>query len=49
MRRRHLTGNENINCLCLEWFKDAVNRRLNVTGPLLKEKENLNCGNERVC
>ena len=37
-RRRHLTGNENINSLCLEWFKDAVNRRINVTGPLLKEK-----------
>ena len=37
-RRRHLTGNENINELCLEWFKDAVSRRINVTGPLLKEK-----------
>jgi len=37
-RRRHVTGNEEINELCLEWFKDAVNRRINVTGPLLKEK-----------
>ena len=36
--RRHVTGNEEINKLCLEWFKDAVNRRINVTGPLLKEK-----------
>ena len=34
----HVTGNEEINELCLEWFKDAVNRRINVTGPLLKEK-----------
>ena len=37
-RRRHVTGNEEINELCLEWFKDAVNRCINVTGPLLKEK-----------
>ena len=37
-RRRHVTGNEEINELCLEWFKDAVNRRIIVTGPLLKEK-----------
>jgi kinesin family protein 6/9 len=36
--RRHVTGNEEINELCLEWFKDAVNRCINVTGPLLKEK-----------
>ena len=36
--RRHVTGNEEINELCLEWFKDAVNRRIIVTGPLLKEK-----------
>jgi hypothetical protein len=34
----HVTGNEEINELCLEWFKDAVNRRINVTRPLLKEK-----------
>jgi kinesin family protein 6/9 len=36
--RRHVTGNEEINELCLEWFKDAVNRRINVAEPLLKEK-----------
>jgi hypothetical protein len=33
-----VTGNEEINELCLEWFKDAVNRRINVAEPLLKEK-----------
>ena len=37
-RRWHVTGNEEINKLCLEWFKDAVYRCINVTGPLLKEK-----------
>ena len=37
-RRWHVTSNEEINKLCLEWFKDAVNRCINVTGPLLKEK-----------
>ena len=36
-RRRHLTGNEDINQLCLEWVKDAT-RRINVIGPLLKAK-----------
>ena len=36
--RRHVTGNEEINELCLEWFKDAVNRCINVAEPLLKEK-----------
>ena len=42
-RRRHVTGNEKINELCLEWFKDAVNRHINVTGPLLKEKSTCVC------
>ena len=37
-RRRHATGNEEISELCLEWFKDAVNRHIDITGPLLKEK-----------
>ena len=37
-RRWHVKGNEEINKLCLGWFKDAVNRCINVTGPLLKEK-----------
>jgi hypothetical protein len=37
-RRRHVTGNEEINELCLEWFKDAVNRHINVTEPLLTDK-----------
>ena len=37
-RRRHVTGNEEINELCLEWFKDAVNRHINATRPLLTDK-----------
>ena len=32
-RRRYLTGNEEINNLVYEWFKDAVSRRIIVTGP----------------
>ena len=36
-RKRHKTGNEEINELCWTWFQDAVQRRINVTGPLLKE------------
>ncbi|XP_045215207.2 tigger transposable element-derived protein 4-like [Mercenaria mercenaria] len=35
-RRRYLTGNEEINEL--SWFKDAVSRRINVTGPLIQTK-----------
>lgn len=37
-RRRHVTGNEEINSLCWDWFKDASSRRINITGPLIKEK-----------
>ena len=37
-RKRHKTGNEELNELCWKWFQDAVKRRINVTGPLLKEK-----------
>lgn len=37
-RQRRMTGNEDINQLCLEWFKDASKRRINVTGPMLKER-----------
>jgi transposase len=36
-RKRHKTGNEEINELCWTWFQDVVQRRINVTGPLLKE------------
>ena len=37
-RRRHITGNEEVNRLCLEFFKDAVGRRIIINGPILKEK-----------
>ena len=37
-RKQHKTGNKELNDLCLKWFQDAVKRRINVTGPLLKEK-----------
>ena len=37
-RRRHITGNEEVNRLCLEFFKDAVGRRIIIIGPILKEK-----------
>jgi hypothetical protein len=37
-RRHYLTSNEEINELTLSWFKDAVSRRVNVTGPLLQTK-----------
>lgn len=37
-RRRYLTGNEDINDLTFEWFKDAVNRRIVITGPLIMEQ-----------
>jgi predicted DNA-binding protein YlxM (UPF0122 family) len=36
-RKRHKTGNEEINELCWTWFQDAVQCRINITGPLLKE------------
>lgn len=37
-RKRQKTVNEDINDLCWKWFQDAVGRRVNVTGPLLKMK-----------
>lgn len=37
-RRKHTTGNEDINELTLTWAKDAISRRINVTGPLLQSK-----------
>jgi predicted DNA-binding protein YlxM (UPF0122 family) len=37
-RKRHKTGNENINDLCLDWVQDAIRHRINVTGPMIKEK-----------
>jgi transposase len=36
-RKRHKIGNEEINELCWTWFQDAVQCKINVTGPLLKE------------
>ena len=36
-KRRHKTGIEEINELCWTWFQDAVQCRINVTGPLLIE------------
>ncbi len=37
-RKMRKTGNEEIKHLCWEWFCDATARRINVSGPLLKEK-----------
>ena len=37
-RKRHKTGNEEINDLCWNWFQEARTRNINITGPLLKEK-----------
>lgn len=37
-RRRHITGNEEINELCWKWFQDATKRRICVTGPLLQKQ-----------
>lgn len=37
-RRRHITGNEEINELCWKWFQDATKRRMCVTGSLLQEQ-----------
>ena len=32
------TAYDEINELCLDWFNEATGRRVNVSGPLLKEK-----------
>ena len=37
-RQRRITGNDDINDLCLKWFNDCMGRKINVSGPLLKEK-----------
>ncbi|XP_053406646.1 tigger transposable element-derived protein 4-like [Mercenaria mercenaria] len=37
-RPRRATTYEDINDLCLKWFNDATGRRINVSGPLLKER-----------
>ena len=37
-RQIKLTGNEDINTLVWKWFQDATARRINVSGPLIKEK-----------
>ncbi|XP_033730203.1 tigger transposable element-derived protein 4-like [Pecten maximus] len=37
-RQRRPTGNEEINNLVWEFFKDASSRRVNLSGPLLKQK-----------
>jgi hypothetical protein len=33
-RKKHKTGNEDINDLCWDWVQDAIRRRINVTGPI---------------
>jgi hypothetical protein len=35
-RKRHKTGNEDINDLCWVWVQDAIRRRINVTGPMIR-------------
>ncbi|XP_070581288.1 tigger transposable element-derived protein 4-like [Ptychodera flava] len=37
-RKIRKTGNEEINALTWEWFKDAVARKIPVSGPLLQER-----------
>ena len=37
-RKRHKTGNEDINDLCWDWVQEAIRCRINVTGPMIKEK-----------
>ena len=37
-RQKRITGNEDINDLCLKWFNDCMGRKITVYGPLLKEK-----------
>ena len=33
-----ITGNEDLNRLCFEWFRDATGRQVAISGPLIKEK-----------
>ena len=37
-RSAHKTGNEEINKLIWEWFKDMSRRKLPISGPMLQEK-----------
>ena len=37
-RKRLKSGYEDINELTLKWFQEAVTRKINVTGPMLKER-----------
>ena len=37
-RQKKSTGNDDINKLVWEWFKNATSRRINLSGPLIKEK-----------
>ena len=37
-RQKKATGNDDINKLVWEWFKNATSRRINLSGPLIKEK-----------
>ena len=37
-RQKKATGNDDINKLLWEWFKNATSRRINLSGPLIKEK-----------
>ena len=37
-RKMRKTGNEEVNQLCWEWFKDATSRQIPVSGPILQTK-----------
>ena len=37
-RNARPTGNKPINKLCLKWFLEATNRKINVSGPMIQEK-----------
>jgi kinesin family protein 6/9 len=37
-RQRRVTGNEDINQLCWNWFQEATGRRINISGPLIQEQ-----------
>ena len=37
-RSAHITDNEEINELIMEWFKDMSQRKLPISGPMLQEK-----------
>jgi kinesin family protein 6/9 len=36
--QRRVTGNEDINQLCWDWFQEATGRRITISGPLIQEQ-----------